>query len=405
MTSASASSTAARWIIFILALGAGTSVAAIYYAQPLLPLIGSDMHLGIEEMGLVPTLTQAGYALGILFLLPLGDRYDRRTLILVKSAALALLLLACSLSDQLHSLLVISLLVGMAATMAQDIVPAAAILAPAGQQGKMVGTVMTGLLLGILLSRTISGLVGAAFGWRVMFQTAAVSIALIGLLMWRVLPHFTAHSDLSYPALMRSMAQLWKRYPALRRAALAQGFLSIAFSAFWSTLAVMLLERFQMGSAVAGGFGIAGAAGALAAPLAGGLADKIGAERVTQLGAALVTASFALMFFLPALPPHAQLVLIALSAVGFDLGLQSSLVAHQNLVYGLEPQARGRLNALLFTGVFIGMAVGSAAGSKLYTLAGWNGVVALATVTGGIALVIRLAESARLAKAQVSHAG
>ena len=405
MTSASVSSTAARWIIFILALGAGTSVAAIYYAQPLLPLIGRDMHLGIEEMGLVPTLTQAGYALGILFLLPLGDRYDRRTLILVKSASLALLLLACSLSGQLHSLLIVSLLVGMAATMAQDIVPAAAILAPAGQQGKMVGTVMTGLLLGILLSRTVSGLVGAGFGWRVMFQTAAVSIALVGLLLWRVLPRFAAHSDLSYPALMRSMAQLWQRYPALRRAAMAQGFLSVAFSAFWSTLAVMLLERFQMGSAVAGGFGIAGAAGALAAPLAGGLADKVGPERVTQLGAALVTASFALMFFLPALPPHAQLVLIALSAVGFDLGLQSSLVAHQNLVYSLEPQARGRLNALLFTGVFIGMAVGSAAGSKLYTLAGWSGVVALATVTGGIALAIRTLESARLAKARVSHAG
>lgn len=249
------------------------------------------MHLAIEEMGLVPTLTQAGYALGILFLLPPGDRYDRRTLILVKSAALALLLLACSFSGQLHSLLVISLLVAMATTMAQDIVPAAAILAPAGEQGKMVGTVMTGLLLGILLSRTVSGLVGTGFGWRVMFQTAAASIALIGLLMWRVLPHFTAHSDLSYPALMRSMTQLWQRYPALRRAALAQGFLSIAFSAFWSTLAVMLLERFQMGSAVADGFGIAGAAGALAAPLAGGLADKVGAERVTQPGALLVSLS------------------------------------------------------------------------------------------------------------------
>lgn len=404
MTTHTASSAAARWIIFILALGAGTSVAAIYYAQPLLPLIGNDLHLGVEGMGLVPTLTQAGYALGILFLLPLGDRYDRRTLILVKSAVLALLLFACSLSGQLNSLLVMSLLLGMTATMAQDIVPAAAILAPAGQQGKMVGTVMTGLLLGILLSRTVSGLVGAAFGWRIMYQAAAASIALIGILMWRVLPHFTVQSDLSYPALMRSMAQLWQRYPALRRAATAQGFLSVAFSAFWSTLAVMLLERYQMGSAVAGGFGIAGAAGALAAPLAGGLADKIGAERVTQLGAALVTASFALMFFLPALPPHAQLVLIALSAVGFDLGLQSSLVAHQNLVYGLEPQARGRLNALLFTGVFIGMALGSAVGSKLYTLAGWPGVVILATVTGGIALAIRIAESARLARAQLSHA-
>lgn len=400
MTPTPLTSRAAGWVIFILALGAGFSVASIYYAQPLLPLMGANLHLSVEGMGLVPTLTQAGYALGILFLLPLGDRHDRRKLILMKSAALAVLLLLCSLTGQLSSLLIVSLLIGMAATMAQDIVPAAAILAPAGKQGKMVGTVMTGLLLGILLSRTVSGLVGALFGWRVMYQTAAVSIAMIGVVMWRVLPRFEIHSTLSYPQLMKSMAHLWKRYPALRRAAFAQGFLSIAFSAFWSTLAVMLLAHYQMGSAVAGGFGIAGAAGALAAPLAGGLADKFGAEKVTQMGAALVTVSFTLMFLLPALPPHGQLILIAISAVGFDLGLQSSLVAHQNLVYGLEPQARGRLNALLFTGVFIGMSLGSVLGSKLYVLAGWSGVVTLAVVTGAIALGIRLLESARVVSAQ-----
>ncbi|MGG8275031.1 MFS transporter [Klebsiella sp. 141198] len=400
MTPLPLSTRQAGWVIFILALGAGFSVASIYYAQPLLPLIGANLHLSVEGMGLVPTLTQAGYALGILFLLPLGDRHDRRTLILLKSAVLAALLLLCSVTGQLTSLLVVSLLIGMAATMAQDIVPAAAILAPAGKQGKMVGTVMTGLLLGILLSRTVSGLVGALFGWRVMYQAAAVSIAFIGLLMWRVLPRFEIHSTLSYPQLMKSMAHLWQRYPALRRAAFAQGFLSIAFSAFWSTLAVMLAERYQMGSAVAGGFGIAGAASALAAPLAGGLADKVGAGRVTQLGAAFVTVSFALMLLLPALPVHGQLALIALSAIGFDLGLQSSLVAHQNLVYSLEPQARGRLNALLFTVVFIGMALGSVLGSKLYVLAGWNGVVILAVSSGAIALIIRLLENDRLQAAE-----
>ncbi|WFW11656.1 MFS transporter [Citrobacter freundii] len=379
-----------RWVIFVLALGAGFSVAAIYYAQPLLPLIGQDLTLSLTGMGLVPTLTQAGYALGILFLLPLGDRYDRRTLILLKSISLAVLLLACSFSGQLHSLLLISLLMGMAATMAQDIVPAAAILAPAGKQGKTVGTVMTGLLLGILLSRTVSGLVGEAFGWREMYQLAAISIAIITVVMWKMLPHFATNSTLSYPSLMLSMAKLWQRYPVLRRAALAQGFLSIAFSAFWSTLAVMLSEHYHMGSAVAGGFGIAGAAGALAAPLAGHLADRIGGEKVTQLGALLVTLSFALMFLLPALPVEGQWLLIALSAVGFDLGLQSSLVAHQNLVYSLEPQARGRLNALLFTLVFIGMALGSVLGSQVYALANWQGVVGLATLSGVIALIIRL---------------
>lgn len=179
MTPTSLSTRDAGWIIFILALGAGFSVASIYYAQPLLPLMGANLHLTVEGMGLVPTLTQAGYALGILFLLPLGDRHDRRRLITVKSALLALLLLLCSLTGQLSSLLVVSLLIGMAATMAQDIVPAAAIR-PGGQAGKMVGTVMTGLLLGILLSRTVSGVVGAVFGWRVMYQAAAVSVALIG---------------------------------------------------------------------------------------------------------------------------------------------------------------------------------------------------------------------------------
>ncbi|MCO4157751.1 MFS transporter [Citrobacter amalonaticus] len=394
--------TPSRWLIFVLALGAGFSVAAIYYAQPLLPLMGADLALSITGMGLVPTLTQAGYALGILFLLPLGDRYDRRRLILMKSAALALLLLACSVTDQVHSLLTVSLLLGMAATMAQDIVPAAAILAPEGKQGKTVGTVMTGLLLGILLSRTVSGLVGEAFGWREMYQLAALSIALVGVLLWKVLPAFAAHSTLSYPALMVSLAQLWRRYPALRRAALAQGFLSVAFSAFWSTLAVMLAGHYQMGSAVAGAFGIAGAAGALAAPLAGHLADKIGAEKVTQLGALLVTVSFALMFLLPVLPVHGQWLLIALSAVGFDLGLQSSLVAHQNLVYSLEPQARGRLNALLFSVVFIGMALGSVLGSQIYALANWQGVVTLATLSGTIALVIRLAGKRSSAHLRVS---
>ncbi|MBJ9597844.1 MFS transporter [Citrobacter werkmanii] len=391
-----------RWIIFVMALGAGFSVAAIYYAQPLLPLMGQDLALSITGMGLIPTLTQAGYALGILFLLPLGDRYDRRTLILLKSVSLAVLLLACSFAGQLHSLLPISLLMGMAATMAQDIVPAAAILASEGKQGKTVGTVMTGLLLGILLSRTVSGLVGEAFGWREMYQLSAVSIAVITAIMWRMLPRFTVHSTLNYPSLMLSMAQLWQRYPALRRAALAQGFLSIAFSAFWSTLAVMLSEHYQMGSAVAGAFGVAGAAGALAAPVAGHLADKVSAEKVTQLGALLVMLSFALMFFLPVLPVPGQWLLIAFSAVGFDLGLQSSLVAHQNLVYSLEPQARGRLNALLFTIVFIGMALGSVLGSQVYALANWQGVVGLATLSSAIALVIRMTGKAPVSRTETA---
>ncbi|TDS90352.1 putative MFS family arabinose efflux permease [Rahnella sp. BIGb0236] len=389
-TSAVPESALSGKIIFTLAAGAGLSVASIYYSQPMLGIMGGNLKASTTSVGLIPTLTQAGYALGILFLIPLGDRHDRRTLILLKSILLAAALLLCGFVPGIHGLLIASLITGIGATMAQDIVPASAHLAPAAQRGKTVGTVMTGLLVGILLSRVISGFVAEYFGWRVMYQLAALSVALIGVALWRVLPRFTPDTRISYTALLHSMFGLWKNYKTLRHAALAQGLLSVAFSAFWSTLAIMLNEHFHLGSAVAGAFGLAGAAGALAAPLAGALADKKGPARVTQVGSALVMVSFAAMFLLPLLSPHAQLALIVLSAIGFDLGIQATLVAHQTLVYGLEPAARGRLNALLFTVVFIGMSAGAALGSKALDAGGWTGVVALATAAAGAALLVRL---------------
>ncbi|EIC86089.1 MFS transporter [Serratia sp. M24T3] len=376
-------------MVFTLAAGAGLSVASIYYCQPMLSIMGPSLNATLTETGMVPTLTQIGYALGILLLVPLGDRFDRRRIILLKSLLLAVALLICGFAPNIHSLLLTSLLIGATATLAQDIVPASAALAPVAVRGKTVGTVMTGLLVGILLSRVVSGVVAEYFGWRAMYQLAAVSVALIGIALWRVLPKFTPGTGMSYPALLLSMRHLWLQYKTLRRAALAQGLLSVAFSAFWSTLAIMLSDTYHLGSGVAGAFGLAGAAGALAAPLAGKLADKQGPGTVTQIGSALVMVSFAAMFLLPLLTPHAQLVLIVLSAIGFDLGVQATLVSHQTLVYGLEPAARGRLNALLFTVVFIGMAAGSALGSKALELGGWSGVVALATVAGAASLLVR----------------
>jgi len=364
-------------LVLTLATGAGLSVASIYYSQPLLPLMGDDFRAGISSVGLIPTLTQIGYALGILLLVPLGDRFDRRLLILVKCLLLAVALMLCGFAGGMPSLLVASLATGVMATLAQDIVPASAGLVAPAQRGRTVGMVMTGLLAGILLSRTLSGLVAAYTGWRTVYVMAAVIILVLAVALWRVLPAMRPVSALSYPALLRSMATLWRLHPRLRWAAWAQALLSFSFSAFWSTLAVMLHQQFGMGSAVAGAFGLAGAAGALAAPLAGTLADRIGPERVTQAGAALVTVAFAAMFLMPLLPAATQIGLLIVTAVLFDFGLQAALVAHQTLVYGIEPTARGRLNALLFTMVFIGMAVGSALGSLLLAHVGWPGVVAL----------------------------
>lgn len=378
-------------LVFTLAAGAGLSVASIYYSQPMLDIISKQFKAGIGAVGMVPMLTQAGYALGILLLAPLGDRHDRRTIIFIKGLLLVAALLLCGFSGGLSALLVASFITGLTATVAQDIVPASATLAPERSRGKTVGTVMTGLLVGILLSRVVSGVVAEYFGWRTMYMIAALAVLLITLTLWRVLPRFAPGTSVSYPRLLLSLVHLWRHHQTLRRAALAQGLLSVAFSAFWSTLALMLSDRFHLDSAVAGAFGLAGAAGAMAAPLAGSFADRIGPARVTQAGAALVTISFALMFLLPLLPMPAQLALIVVCTIGFDLGVQATLVAHQTLVYGLAPEARSRLNALLFTVVFIGMATGAALGSLALAHWGWNGVVALATLAGAAALAVRFA--------------
>ncbi|CNL13438.1 MFS transporter [Yersinia proxima] len=375
--------------VLMLATGAGLSVASIYYSQPLLGVMGSDLHASVGAVGLVPTLTQIGYALGILLLAPLGDRHDRRIIILLKGILLTAALLFSGFVPGINALLVTSFVIGIAATMAQDIVPASATLVSAAQRGKTVGTVMTGLLLGILLSRVLSGFVAEYFGWRSLYMGAALSVIIITLVIWRSLPRVPATSALSYPALLASMSHLWSQFKDLRRAALSQGLLSVGFSAFWSTLAVMLQDTYHLGSAVAGAFGLAGAAGALAAPLAGSLADRRGPQVVTLIGASLATLSFAALFLLPLLPFHFQIGLIVLSAIGFDFGVQATLVAHQTIIYSLEPAARSRLNALLFTCVFIGMAVGSALGSLMLEKMGWTGVVALITLAGAASLAVR----------------
>jgi predicted MFS family arabinose efflux permease len=377
-------------LVFLLASGAGLSVASLYYSQPMLGVLGGDMGASGHAVGLVPMLTQLGYALGILLLAPLGDRWDRRRIILSKAAVLVLALLLAGAAPSIGLLMAASLAIGLAATMAQDIVAASATLAPEAHRGKVIGTVMTGLLLGILLSRVASGFVAEYFGWRAMFIGAAGSVALIGLAAVRGLPGFRPTTDLPYAALLGSLVGLWRSHGALRRAALAQGLLSVGFSAFWSTLAVMLYGApFHLGSAVAGAFGLAGAAGALVAPLAGRVADRHGPELVTRLGTGLGALSFAAMAFSPLITPHQQLWLLAASAIGFDLGIQATLIAHQTIVYGIDPGARSRLNAVLFVGMFIGMAIGAALGSLLLAQWGWMAVTALATTMALAALAVR----------------
>jgi predicted MFS family arabinose efflux permease len=388
---APAQATLSTSLTFLLAAGTGLTVAALYYSQPTLGVLAGDLHATARNVGWIPTLTQLGYAIGLLLLAPLGDRYDRRNIIVIKALILSAALLLTGFAPTLGVLLAASLAIGLFATVAQDIVPAAATLAPPEHRGKAVGTVMTGLLMGILLSRVVSGFVAEHFGWRTVFMAAAVSVLLLAGVMAKGLPHFAPTTTQSYPALLQSLATLWRAHRKLRLAALAQGLLALGFSAFWSTLAVMLHDApFHLGSAVAGSFGLAGAVGALAAPFAGRLADRRGAEWVTRIAATITVISFAAMLAMPLLSTGAQLALLALATVGFDLGVQASLISHQTIVYGLAPEARSRLNALLMTSVFVGMASGGLLGAQALAAWGWMGVVGLATVASAAALVVRM---------------
>jgi predicted MFS family arabinose efflux permease len=375
--------------MLLLAGGAGLSVASIYYAQPLLGVIASDLRAPVWLTGWIPTATQLGYAVGLVLLGPLADRFDRRRVILVKAFALTFALLLAAAAPSVHGLLAASALIGLTATLAQDFVPAAAALAPAAQRGRVVGTVMTGLLLGILLSRVLSGLVAQHFGWRAMFVVAAAGLALVGAAAARGLPAFATTAKLRYGALLRSLATVWGQYPALRRAAVAQALLGVGFSAFWSTLAVMLhAAPFHLGSAAAGAFGLAGAAGALAAPFAGRIADHKGPQSVVRIGASLSAVAFLAMAAGSTLPVGSQLVLLAVGTIVFDLGVQGALIAHQTIVYGLDAAARSRHNVVLMTAMFLGMAAGSGLGSVLLAQAGWLAIMGLSAGSALAALAV-----------------
>ena len=373
-------------LVALFAAGAGLSAASLYYNQPILGAMASDLHASPRQIGFVPMLTQLGYATGILLFAPLGDRLDRRLVIVCKLAGLAIALTLAGLAPTASLLAASSLAIGLLATAAQDFVPAAAALAPPASRGKIVGSVMTGLLLGILLSRLVSGAVAERFGWRTVYFGAASTIAVLGVVSALRLPRVAPTASEPYGALLRSMVAMARDIPALRRAALAQTLLSLAFSAFWSTLALALgAAPYHLGSTAAGLFGLAGAAGAAIAPIAGSLADKRGPQTVIRYGAALVIASFAMM----ALCPGSLPVLIA-GTIAFDLGVQACLISHQTIVYGLAPAARSRLNAVLVSSMFLGMSVGAALASQVLARFGWSGVMALGALAATLALVVRL---------------
>ncbi|WP_139810179.1 MFS transporter [Sphingomonas azotifigens] len=363
-----------------MAAAAGIAAANIYYNQPLLGIIERD--LPGQPAGLVPTATQLGYAAGLFLLVPLGDLHERKRLIVLQFLVLAAALVAAALAPNAWALIAASLLVGGAATVAQQIVPFAAHLADPARRGATVGTVMAGLLCGILLSRTLSGFVGTHAGWREMFWLGVpLALGTAAAMAW-ALPRSEPEADLGYGALLRSLVHLWGEFGALRLAAITQSLLFAGFTTFWTILALYLQSpQFRLGADVAGLFGVVGAAGILGAPLAGRIADKRGPKLVVLAGALLATASWAIFGL------WAHLAALVIGVVLLDFAVQSALVSNQHIVYALRPEARARLNTVLMGLMFLGGAGGSAAATLAWEARGWSGVALLG---GGVSLIAAL---------------
>lgn len=374
---------ASRGLVLAMAAACGIAVADIYYSQPLLGEMQKSLHVGAEAIGLIPTLTQAGFAAGLLLIVPLGDRVERRGMFLLLALGSALACAGVALAPSLPTLAVASLVLGLTSVIPPAMTPYAATAASPSERGKVVGTVMTGLLLGILLSRTVGGLVGEKLGWRAVFWLAALSMVLLAAAMRAVLPRQHVRAELGYLALLRSLAQLAREERALRVSSLvgAAGFAAI--SVFWATLALHLARPpLNAGAAIAGAFGLAGAAGALVAPFAGRLSD-----RGSSFTAQLLALAVGIAGFVACALGSASFAGLAVGAFLLDLGVQASHVTNLSRIYSLRADARSRLNTVYMFSYFLGGALGSAAGATAFARWGWMGVC----VAGAAFLVLGLA--------------
>ncbi len=368
-----------RWALPFLGLACAVGVGSIYYNQPLLLVIGRSLGKGPTAMGFVATATQVGYAAGMLSFVPLGDVAERRGLMMRLYAAVAVALFLVATARNFAWMLVASVLTGLLASVTHVALPLAPDLVPEERRGQAIGTVMTGLLLGILLARSFAGWVSNLGGWRtVFFAAAAVNLAFVPL-MARVMPRLEPKHKLTYPEAMRSLWTLFRGLPLLRESGVIGALVFAAFSCFWTTLAFVLQAHYGLGPGVAGTFGVVGAAGALVAPFAGRLADRRGTRYVISFAGAAFTAAFAWLWLSErlALSRTVHLGGLVLGVIALDAGTQMMQVANQTRIFGLDPGARSRLNTIYMTIYFVGGALGSALSSVAWERFGWTGVCAL----------------------------
>ncbi len=373
-----------RNVALLFAIACGLAVANIYYAQPLLDAISNEFGITHSSVGIVITITQVCYALGLLLLVPLGDLLNRRWLIAGQMLVSVLALIVVGIAPTSMVLFIGIAAVGLLAVVTQTLVAFAATLAAPAERGRIVGVVTSGIVIGILLARTFAGVLTDLAGWRSVYLVSAILTLIMACVLFRVLPHYEhKRESLSYLQLLRSLLTLFAQERILRiRAALAL-MIFTAFSIFWTSLVLPLsAPPFSLSHTAIGAFGLAGVAGALAAARAGRLADRGLGQRTT--GAALI---LLLISWLPISYTQHSLLALVVGIVLLDLAVQAVHVTNQSMILTLRPEARSRLTAGYMIFYSIGSAIGSIASTSIYVYSGWNGVCLLGAIVSALALL------------------
>lgn len=359
-------------LIILLATACGIIVANLYYAQPLIGVISNEIGLSNSSAGLIVTLTQIGYVVGLLFLVPLGDIVENKKLILILLFLSAFALISMVFVKSATLLLIASFFIGLGSVAAQVLVPLVSYLSSENARGRVVGNVMSGLLLGIMLARPISSLVADIWGWSAIFALSATVIIVLAFVLSKVLPIRKPQAKTNYIALLNSMWQLLRTTPILRRRAIYHACVFGAFSLFWTTVPLLLSSpAFHFSQTAIALYALVGITGAIAAPIGGRLADLGWTRPATGIALTVVIISLILPLFIQSSSPFGIAVLV-IAAILLDMGVSANLVLSQRLIFSLSPEIRSRLNGLFMAIFFLGGAVGSFIGGWAYALGGWN---------------------------------
>jgi len=395
-TNPPAPSLASRGKIVMMAIIAGAVITNLYCIQPILPLIRSGLGLDLTTVDLIAGAALLGFSTGLALLLPLGDRFDRRKLVLIQIVLAFLFAIGAALSNGVWPLIFASFGLGAVACVPQQLVPFAAVMSAPSERGRSVGTVVSGIMVGILLGRTVAGMVGAAYGWRAVYGVEAAFMIPVGIAAALLLPRGVPSTNLSYGKLLASLWPLMRKHRPIRQSMVIQALLWAAFNAFWVNLAALLANGpHHLGSAWAGGFGIIGAAGAMAASLGGSATDRMGSRNVIAASIGIVTLSYLLLA-----GAEFSMTLLVIGVIVLDIGVQAGLVSNQTRAFAADPAAQGRINSLYMTATFFGGAIGVAVSGWLMTRFGWSGVVALGVALGIAAAAIHYSSTGKQGEMQ-----